>query len=180
MATLTTNQQQLIDQIITEFIQYNEVSEVKKTKSLLGVDEIIDSVKRKNAEILRTKEHNRAVFKALEPIFDENYKALSQDIDALGLDLRITSGWWETSSGVRGASLKISMYHNQNSDHDLYFDAKITGECLMWEGEPIWSIAMLQPTLLYSYRSKDYTFEQLCKNPEFVARIKNMYEKKTK
>lgn len=180
MTTLTTNQQNLINQIITEFISHNKASEVKKTKSLLGVDEIIDSVKRKNAEILRTKEHNKAVFKALEPIFDENYKALSQDIDALGLDLQIASGWWETSCGVRGASLKISMYHDRNNDHDFYFDAKITGECLMWEGEPTWSIAVLHPALLYSYKSKDYTFEQLCKHPEFIARIKRMYEIKAK
>lgn len=180
MATLTTNQQHLINQIITEFIQYNEVSEGRKTKSLLGVDEIIDSVKRKNAEILRTKEHNRAVFKALEPIFDENYKALSQDIDALGLDLQITSDWWETQDGRRGITMKVKVCTDRSNDLDFYLDAKITGECLMWEGEPIWSIAMLHPTLLYSYKSKDYTFEQLCKNPEFVTRIKRMYEIKAK
>lgn len=180
MATLTTNQQHLINQIITEFIQHNEVSEGAKTKSLLGVDEIINSVQRKKDEILQTKEHNRAVFKALEPIFDENYKALSQDIDALGLDLQITSRWLESSCGLREVSLKISMYHDQRSDHDFYFYAKITGECLMLEGEPIWDVVVLHPALLYSYKCKDYTFEQLCKNPEFVARIKKMYEIKAK
>ena len=51
MTTLTTHQQDLINQIITEFIQHNEVSERTKTKSLLGVDEIIDSLKRKKEEI---------------------------------------------------------------------------------------------------------------------------------
>lgn len=180
MATLTTNQQHLINQIITEFIQYNEVSEGKKTKSLLGVDEIIDSVKRKNAEILRTKEHNKAVFRALEPIFDENYKALYEEMNALGLNLLCSNGWSETHSGTRHVSIRVSMFSDRYSDYDFYFDAKITGECLMWEGEPIWSIAMLHPALLYSYKNNDYTFEQLCKHPEFIARIKRMYEIKAK
>lgn len=180
MTTLTTNQQNLINQIITEFIQYNEVSEGTKTKSLLGVDEIIDSVKRKNAEILRTKEHNKAVFKALEPNFDENYEALSQDINALGLNLCSNHGWTEAHDGIRRITIKVSMCSDRNSDHDFFFDARITGECFIWEGQPIWNVAVLHPALLYSYKSNDYTFEQLCKHPEFIERIKRMYEIKAK
>ena len=180
MTTLTTHQQDLINQIITEFIQHNEVSERTKTKSLLGVDEIIDSLKRKKEEIARIKTHNKAVFKALVPIFDENYEALYQDIDALGLNLHLDCEWREAQDGRRSISMKLSMLSDRSSDFDFYFDAKIIGSHFQWEGQPIWSVCVLQPILLYSYRSEDYTFEQLCKHPDFIARIKIMYERKTK
>jgi hypothetical protein len=180
MTTLTTTQQNLINQIITEFIQHNEVSERKKTKSLLGVDEIIDSLKRKKEEIARIKAHNKAVFKALEPVFDENYEALSQDINALDLNLHCGHKWLETEDGMRSISMKLSMSPDRNSDYDFYFDAKITGQCLQWEGQPLWSVCVLQPVLLYAYNSENLTFEQLCKHPKFRQQIKTMYEKKIK
>ena len=177
---LTENQQQLISQITEEFISHNQSKRASRGESLLGVDDIINSVQRKRDEIVRIKKHNEAVFKAMQPIFRENYEALSHEIDALGLDLRITSDWFETQDGKRGISMKISMYYNRNSDPDFYFDARITGDYLKWEGEAIWSVCVLQPTLLYSFRSNNYTFEQLCKNPDFIGTIKRMYEIKTK
>jgi hypothetical protein len=180
MTTLTLTQQDLINQLITEFIQHNEVSERTKTKSLLGVDEIIDSLKRKKEEIARIKEHNKAVFKAIEPIFDENYEALSQDINALGLNLHSNHGWGEAQDGKRSITMNISMFSDRRSDHDFYLDARITGEYFIWEGQSIWSACVLQPILLYSYSGNDYTFEQLCKHPDFIKRIKTMYERKTK
>lgn len=181
MTTLTTTQQNLINQIITEFINHNQASEVKKTKSLLGVDEIIDSVKRKNAEILRTKEHNKAVFRALEPIFDENYEALSEEMEALGLNLKYTHGWSETHDGRRHVSIRVSMFgDDRRSDLDFYFDAKVTGSYLQWEGQAVPSTVILHPVLLYSYGNADFTFEQLCKHTGFRQRIKSMYEKKIK
>jgi hypothetical protein len=180
MATLTLNQQDLINQIIAEFMQHNEVSEGKKTKSLLGVDEIMDSVKRKNQEIARIRAHNKAVFKALEPIFEENINALNEELNALGLDFRNTSEWWENQDGKRHTTMKISVFSDRSSDFDFYFDARITGACLKWENETIWSIVELNPVLLYSYRDETYTFEQLCKNPHFIGRIKRMYETKNK
>ena len=76
--------------------------------------------------------------------------------------------------------MKVSMYSDRNSDYDFYFDAKLTGNHPLLDGEPIWEVMVLEPTLLYSFRSNDYTFECLCKNAEFIAKIKNMYEKKTK
>ena len=180
MKKLTDNQQDLINQIITEFIQHNEVSERTKTKSLLGVDEIIDSLKRKKEEIARIKTHNKAVFKAIVPIFDENYEALSQDIDALGLNLHCDYEWRETHDGRRSISMKLSMLSDRSSDGDFYFDAKLTGSHALFDGETIWNVCVLQPILLYSFRSNDYTFEQLCKNPDFIGTIKRMYEIKTK
>ena len=177
---LTENQQQLISQITEEFISHNQSKRASRGESLLGVDDIINSVQRKRDEIARIKKHNEAVFKAMQPIFRENYEALSHEIDALGLDLRITSDWFETQDGKRGISMKISMYYNRNSDPDFYFDARITGDYLKWEGEAIWSIVELNPVLVYSFNSNEYTFEQLCKNPDFLARIKRMYEIKTK
>ena len=177
---LTENQQQLISQITEEFISHNQSKRASRGESLLGVDDIINSVQRKRDEIARIKKHNEAVHKSMRPIFKDNYEALSHEMEALGLDLRITSDWFETQDGKRGTSVKVSTYYNRNSDYDFYFDARITGDYLKWEGEAIWSIVELNPVLVYSFNSNEYTFEQLCKNPDFLARIKRMYETKTK
>ena len=177
---LTENQQHLIDQITEEFISHNQSKRASRGESLLGVDDIINSVQRKRDEIARIKKHNEAVFSAMEPIFQENYEALWHEINALGLNLQITSDWWETQNGRRGTSIKVSMYSDRNSDPDFYFDAKLTGNKVLLDGEPVWEVMALEPTVLYSFRSNEYTFECLCKNAEFIAKIKNMYEKKTK
>ena len=177
---LTENQQNLIDQITDEFISHNQSKRASRGESLLGVDDIINSVQRKRDEIARIKKHNEAVFSAMEPIFNENYDALWHEINALGLNLQITSDWWETQNGRRGTSIKVSMYSDRNSDYDFYFDANLIGSHRSIDGAPIWEVMVLEPTLLYSFRSNDYTFECLCKNAEFIAKIKNMYEIKTK
>lgn len=177
---LTENQQQLIDQITEEFISHNQSKRASRGESLLGVDDIINSVQRKRDEIARIKKHNEAVFSAMQQIFNENYEALSHEINALGLDLRITSDWWETYNGRRGITMKVSMYHDRNSDYDFYLDAKLTGSHMSLDGETIWEVMTLEPTLLYPYRNNDYTFECLCKNADFIAKIKNMYERKTR
>ena len=177
---LTENQQHLIDQITEEFISHNQSKRASRGESLLGVDDIINSVQRKRDEIARIKKHNEAVFSAMEPIFQENYEALWHEINALGLSLQITSDWWETQNGRRGISMKISMYHDRNSDYDFYLDAKLTGSDISFDGEPIWEVMALEPTLIYVFRSNDYTFESLCKSADLIAKIKNMYEKKTR
>jgi len=177
---LTENQQNLIDQITDEFISHNQSKRASRGESLLGVDDIINSVQRKRDEIARIKKHNEAVFSAMEPIFQENYEALWHEINALGLNLQITSDWWETQNGRRGTSIKVSMYSDRNSDYDFYFDAKLTGNHPLLDGEPIWEVMALEPTLIYVFRSNDYTFESLCKDVDLIARIKKMYEKKTK
>ena len=177
---LTENQQQLISQITEEFISHNQSKVVSRGTSLLGVDDIIDSVQRKRDEIARIKKHNEAVFKAMQPIFRENYDALHHEINALGLDLQITSDWGEAHDGRRGLTMQVSMYYDRRSDPDFYFDAKLTGSHALFDGETIWNVCVLQPILLYSFRSNDYTFEQLCKNPDFIGTIKRMYEIKTK
>jgi hypothetical protein len=177
---LTENQQHLIDQITDEFISHNQSKRASRGESLLGVDDIINSVQRKRDEIARIKKHNEAVFKSMQPIFEENYNALIHEINALGLSLRITSDWWEAQDGRRGLTMQVSMYFDRRSDYDFYFDAKLTGNKVLLDGEPIWEVMALEPTVLYSFRSNDYTFECLCKNAEFIAKIKNMYERKTK
>ena len=177
---LTENQQQLIDQITEEFISHNQSKRASRGESLLGVDDIINSVQRKRDEIARIKKHNEAVFKSVRPIFKDNYEALSHEIDALGLDLRITSDWWQAQDGRRGLTMKVSVCADRPNDLDFYFDAKITGHHKKFEGQPIWEVGELNPILIYVYRSNDYTFEQLCKNPDFIGTIKRMYEIKTK
>lgn len=177
---LTENQQHLIDQITEEFISHNQSKRASRGESLLGVDDIINSVQRKRDEIARIKKHNEAVFKSMEPIFRENYEALWHEINALGLNMSITSAWWETYDGRRGITMKVSMYLDRNSDHDFYLDAKLIGSHMSLDGETIWEVMTLEPTLLYVFRGNDYTFECLCKNADFIAKIKNMYEKKTK
>jgi hypothetical protein len=177
---LTENQQQLISQITEEFISHNQSKVASRGTSLLGVDDIINSAQRKRDEIVRIKKHNEAVFETMQSIFEENYEALSHEIDALGLDLQITSDWWEAQDGRRGLTMQVSMYYDRRSDPDFYFDAKLTGSHALFDGETIWNVCVLQPTLLYSFRSNDYTFEQLCKNPDFIGTIKRMYEIKTK
>jgi hypothetical protein len=177
---LTENQQQLISQITEEFISHNQSKRASRGESLLGVDDIIDSVQRKRDEIARIKKHNEAVFKAMQPIFRENYEALHHEIEALGLDLQITSDWWEAQDGRRGLTMQVSMYYDRRSDPDFYFDAKLAGSHVSFDGAPIWEVRELEPTMLYSFRSNDYTFECLCKNADFIATIKRMYEIKTK
>ena len=177
---LTENQQHLINQITEEFISHNQSKVASRGTSLLGVDDIIDSVQRKRDEIARIKKHNEAVFRSMQPIFRENYDALHHEINALGLNLHSNHGWGEAQDGKRSITMKISMFTERNSDYDFYLDARITGDYLKWESEAIWSIVELNPVLVYSLNSKEYTFEQLCNNPDFLARIKRMYEIKTK
>jgi hypothetical protein len=180
MNKLTDNQQQLIDQITEEFISHNQSKQASRGESLLGVDDIINSVQRKRDEIARIKAHNEAVHKSMRPIFKDNYEALSHEMDALGLDLRITSDWWQAHDGRRGITMKASVHTDRPSDFDFYFDAKITAHHKKFDGQPIWEVGELNPVLVYTFSSNDYTFEELCKNPEFLARIKRMYETKTK
>ena len=177
---LTENQQHLIDQITKEFISHNQSKRASRGESLLGVDDIINSVQRKRDEIARIKKHNEAVFSAMKPIFSENYEALWHEINALGLDLQITSDWWETQSGRRGITMKVSMYHDGSSDYDFYLEAKLMGSHMSLNGETIWEVMALEPTLIYVFRSNDYTFESLCKSADLIEKIKKMYEKKTK
>jgi hypothetical protein len=177
---LTENQQHLISQITEEFISHNQSKVVSRGTSLLGVDDIIDSVQRKRDEIARIKKHNEAVFKAMQPIFRENYDALHHEINALGLNLHSNHGWGEAQDGKRSITMKISMFTERNSDSDFYLDGRITGDYPIWEGQSIYPVCVLQPILLYTFRSNNYTFEQLCKNPDFIGTIKRMYEIKTK
>ena len=177
---LTENQQQLISKITEEFISHNQSKITSKGTSLLGVDDIIDSVQRKRDDIARIKADNKAILEGLKPIFKDNFEALAHELNALGLDLQITSDWWEAQDGRRGLTMQVSMYYDRRSDPDFYFDAKLAGSHALFDGETIWNVCVLQPTLLYSFRSNDYTFEQLCKNPDFIGTIKRMYEIKTK
>ena len=177
---LTENQQHLINQITEEFISHNQSKVVSRSTSLLGVDDIIDSVQGKRDEIARIKKHNEAVFKSMRPIFSENYDALHHEINALGLDLQITSDWFEAQDGKLGITMRVSICYDRRSDADFYFDARITGDYLKWKGQVTWNVVELNPVLVYTYRSNNYTFEQLCKNPDFIGTIKRMYEIKTK
>ena len=177
---LTENQQQLISQITDEFISHNQSKRASRGESLLGVDDIINSVQRKRDEIARIKKHNEAVFEAMQSIFEENYDALAHEINALGLVLRVTSGWWQTHDGKRGITMKVLVSDDRSSDFDFYFDARLTGHHKKFEGEPIWEVGELEPALIYTHHSENYTFEGLCKSKTFVDRIKKMYETKTK
>ena len=180
MKQLTENQQQLIDQITEEFISHNQSKQASRGESLLGVDDIINSVQRKRGEIVRIKKHNEAVFEAMQQIFKDNYEALSHEMDALGLDLRITSDWWQAHDGNRGITMKVSVYTDRPSDFDFYFDARLIGRHTKFDGQPIWEVVELAPELIYTHSSENHTFEGLCKSQKFVDRIKKMYEIKTK
>jgi len=57
MTNLTENQQNLIAKITEEFMRHNETKTL--SKSLLGVEEIIDSIDRKQKEIERVKRYNK-------------------------------------------------------------------------------------------------------------------------
>jgi hypothetical protein len=180
MTTLTLNQQDLINQIISEFIQHNEASERTKTKSLLGVDEIMQSVHRKKKEILRIKAHNEAVFKAVEPIFDENFDALYQEFDALGLYLTKKSEWYTSQDGSYGTSMKVSLHLDRNSDSDIYINVSVSGAHLKFEEETLWNVRTLVPLVNYSFNNAYHTFEDLCQHPKLRSQIKSMYETKNK
>jgi len=180
MTTLTLNQQDLINQIIAEFMQHNEASETKKTKSLLGVDEIMDSVHRKKKEISRIKAHNEAVFKAVEPIFDENFDALYQEFDALGLYLTKRSEWCISHDEIRSTNMKVNLSHHRTNDSDFYINVSISGAHLKFEEETLWSVRTLVPIVTYGFDNAYHTFEDLCQHPKLRSQIKRMYETKNK
>ena len=181
MATLTLNQQNLINQIITEFILRNQISERTKTKSLLGVDEIMDSVHRKKKEILRIEAHNEAIFKSVEPIFNEHFDALYEEFNAMGLCLTQRDEWYASQhKSSCGTQMKVNMYDDRRSDHDFYINVSIAGDVLSFEGETMWSVTTLKPILLYEYDNEHHSFENLCQHPKLRSRIKKMYEYKNR
>lgn len=173
---LTENQQHLIDQITDEFISHNQSKRASRGESLLGVDDIINSVQRKRDEIARIKSNNENILKSMKPIFKDNYEALSHELNALGLCLSLNGDWLTTYDGRPFISMKVSMLHDRNSDLDFYFDARI--ECAY--GSFTSEIVVCEPKLQYVFNNAGHTFEGLCKNTTFINRIKNMYEKKTK
>jgi len=180
MTTLTLNQQDLINQIISEFMQHNEASERTKTKSLLGVDEIMASVHRKKKEISRIKAHNEAVFKAVEPIFDENFDALYQEFDAMGLYLTKRSEWCICQDGICSTNMKVSLRHDRGSDSDFYINVSVSGAHLKFEEETLWNLRTLVPIVTYGFDDAYHTFEDLCQHPKLRSQIKRMYEIKNK
>jgi len=180
MANLTLNQQDLINQLITEFINHNETAERTKTKSLLGVDEIMESVHRKKKEISRIKAHNEAVFKAVEPIFDENFGALYQEFDAMGLYLSKSSEWCTHEDGIRSTSMLVNLRRDRRSDSDFYISVSVSGAHLKFEEETLWQIRTLVPLVTYGFDNVYYTFEDLCQHPKLRSQIKRMYETKNK
>ena len=180
MATLTLNQQDLINQLITEFIHHNETSERTKTKSLLGVDEIMESVQRKKKEISRIKAHNEAVFKAVEPIFDENFNALYQEFDALGLYLTKRSEWCICQDGICSTSMNVNLRRDRRSDLDFYISVSVSGSHLKFEEETLWNVRTLVPLVTYGFDNVYHTFEDLCQHPKLRSQIKRMYETKNK
>jgi hypothetical protein len=180
MTTLTLTQQDLINQLITEFIHHNETSERTKTKSLLGVDEIMESVHRKKKEISRIKAHNEAVFKAVEPIFDENFDALYQEFDALGLYLTKRSEWYTSQDGSYGTSMKVNLSQHRTNDSDFYISVSVSGSHLKFEEETLWNVRTLEPIVTYGFNDAYHTFEDLCQHPKLRSQIKRMYETKNK
>lgn len=181
MTTLTLNQQNLINQIITEFIHHNETSERTKTKSLLGVDEIMDSVHRKKKEISRIAAHNEAIFKAVEPIFNEHFANLWEEFNAMGFCLTQRDEWYASEhKSSCGTQIKVNMYDDRRSDHDFYINVSIAGDVSSFEDETMWTIKTLKPTLLYEYDNEYHYFENLCQHPKLRSRIKKMYEYKNK
>jgi hypothetical protein len=173
---LTENQQQLISQITEEFISHNQSKRASRGESLLGVDDIINSVQRKRDEIARIKKNNEAILEALKPVFEENFEALAHELNALGLSLKSKDKWTTTYDGRSFITMKVSMLHDRNSDLDFYVDARI--ECAY--GSFTTEIVVCEPKLQYVFNNAGHTFEGLCKNTTFINRIKNMYENKTK
>jgi len=180
MTNLTLTQQDLINQLITEFIHHNETAERTKTKSLLGVDEIMGSVQRKKKEISRIKAHNEAVFKAVEPIFDENFGALYQEFDAMGLYLSKSSEWCTHEDGIRSTSMLVNLRRDRRSDLDFYISVSVSGSHLKFEEETLWQIRTLVPLVTYGFDNVYHTFEDLCQHPKLRSQIKRMYETKNK
>lgn len=172
---LTEYQQNLIDQITDEFISHNQSKRASRGESLLGVDDIINSVQRKREEIESMKENNRAIFEALKPVFEDNFDALAHELNALGLSLKSDHEWRITYQGKRFLPIKVAMRHDMNSDEDFYLDAQISHTYSKWS-----EVVTCKPKLQYVYADNLYSFEDLCKSPIFINRIKNMYEKKTK
>jgi hypothetical protein len=172
---LTENQQQLIDQITQELISHNQSKRATKGESLLGVDDIINSIQQKRDDIARIKADNEAILEALKPIFEDNFEALSYELNALGLSLKSNHEWLATSQGLTFVNMKVAMHHDRNSDTDFHFEAQVSHMRSKWS-----EILTCKPKLQYVYDHNIYSFEDLCKSVSFVNRIKNMYERKTK
>ena len=175
MKQLTENQQQLIDQITEEFISHNQSKQASRGESLLGVDDIINSVQRKRDEIARIKADNKAILEGIKPIFKDNFEALAHELNALGLCLTSDKDWVTTHDGRSFITMKVSMLHDRRSELDFYFDARV--ECVH---RGFSEVVVCNPKLQYVFSDTAYSFEEICKNSRFIGKIKTMYETKTK
>jgi uncharacterized small protein (DUF1192 family) len=171
---LTENQQQLIDQITQEFISHNKSKQATRGESLLGVDDIINSIQQKRDEIARIKADNEAILEALKPIFEDNFEALAYELNALGLSLKSNHEWRVTSQGLTFVNMKVAMHHDISSDMDFNLEARVSHTYSKWS-----EILTCKPKLQYIFWDNTFSFEDLCKNQNFVDRIKRMYERKT-
>jgi hypothetical protein len=172
---LTENQQQLIDQITQELISHNQSKRATKGESLLGVDDIINSIQQKRNEIALIKAENEAILEALKPIFEDNFEALAYELNALGLSLKSNHEWLATSQGLTFVNMKVAMHHDRTSDMDFNLEARVSHTYSKWS-----EIFTCKPKLQYVYSENVFSFEDLCKNQNFINRIKNMYERKTR
>lgn len=173
MTTLTTNQQHLINQIITEFIQHNQSTEFIQRNSLLGIQEIIDEIDRKKKEIARVLAHNESVQKAMEPVMDDHYEALAHEINALGLS--ISNGTvYSYNCGTRCKNITIA--------ESMTIQAQLRGDAVNFEGTGCLPMQLSQLETRVHYRWSDHygwmPFGQMCKNESFRDTIKKLYEQK--
>lgn len=181
MTTLTTNQQHLINQIITEFIQHNQSTEFIQRNSLLGIHEIIDEIDRKKKEIARVLAHNESVQKAMEPVMDDHYEALAHEINALGLHISRDT-IYSHNDGTRCNRINIKMEEHLHWDLDMTIEVQVRGDAVNFEGKGCLpnQLCQLRPKLIYRWNSYYgwMSFEQMCEHEYFRKDIKKLYEQK--
>lgn len=181
MSNLSLTQQNLINQLIAEFIRHNASIEYRKFNSLLGIEDIIDEVHRKEKEIARIMAHNETVEKAMEPIIDEHYVALSRDINALGLHIE-RENLYSLVDGTRYQRIQIRTGEYDRSRDDITIKLILRGDAVSFEGKGCLpnQLTQLNPRLIYQW--SDYygsrSFEEMCEHEDLRRAIKKLYEQK--
>ena len=169
MKNLTENQQNLIAKITEEFMRQNETKTL--SKSLLGVEEIIDSIDRKQKEIERVKRYNSIVAEEMWVEAIDNFNLLLSELNQLGLDAKFNDERWIICIDGRLLN-KITIRGNKNHEQ-ITISIEVVGPHVKFENEYLPnSLRQLEPVIYY----KNLPFETFCKSVEFRSYLKSLYE----
>ena len=169
MTNLTENQQNLIAKNKEEFMRQNETKTL--SKSLLGVEEIIDSIDRKQKEIERVKRYNIVVGEELWFEAEDNFDLLLSELTKLGLNAKFNDDFWIRC--IDGRLLNKIMIRGNKNNSQITISIEVVGPRVLFENKYLPnSLRQLEPVIYY----ENLPFETFCESVKFRSDLKSLYE----